>query len=187
MAAGTMRYTTFKTRWGYFGLVCSGDFVRRTSLPAPTRTRARETLLADLNIAPADPPFEKGLAGDLQKRIIAYFEGENVDFSTDPAVDLPLHGAFGHSVLAACRRIGFGQTQTYAQLAETAGRCHAARAVGNALARNPVPLIIPCHRVVRTNGGLGGFSAIGGTTTKGRMLLHERAPDRSARGQGLLS
>ena len=182
MAAGTMRYTTFKTRWGYFGLVCSDDFVCRTSLPAPTRTQAREILLADLNVASADPPFEKGLAGDLQRQVIAYFEGENVDFSTDPAVDPAPHGPFSRSVLEACRQIGFGQTQTYAQLAATAGRCHAARAVGNALARNPVPLIIPCHRVVRTNGGLGGFSAIGGTTTKERMLRHERAPDRSARG-----
>ena len=181
MAAGTMRYTTFETRWGYFGLVCSDDFVCRTSLPAATRTRARETLLADLNIAPADPLFEKGLAGDLQERIIAYFEGENVDFSTDPAVAPAPHGAFGRSILAACRQIGFGQTKTYAQLAETAGRRHAARAVGNALARNPVPLIIPCHRVVRTDGGLGGFSAIGGTATKERMLLHEQSPDRSAR------
>jgi methylated-DNA-[protein]-cysteine S-methyltransferase len=53
---------------------------------------------------------------------------------------------------------------------------NAARAVGNALAANPIPLIVPCHRVIRTDGGLGGFSAPGGTATKQRMLRHERSP-----------
>jgi len=184
MNANVMRHTIVKTRWGHFGLVCHGDSVCRTSLPAPNRPAAREALLANSNIPLRDAPFEKDLLGDLQKRIIAYFEGQNVDFSTDPGIDLAHHRAFGQAILAACRQIGFGRTQTYTQLARTAGRSHAARAVGNVMARNPIPLIIPCHRVVRTDGGLGGFSAIGGTATKERMLGHERSSNQVACLQG---
>ena len=180
MTANTTRHTIFKTRWGYFGLLCHGESVCRTSLPAPNRSAAEEALLAKSDIALADALFEKDLLGELQQRIIAYFEGENVDFSTDPGVDLAHHGAFGQAILVACRQIGFGQRQTYTQLARTAGRNRAARAVGNVMARNPIPLIVPCHRVVRTDGGLGGFSAIGGTATKERMLLHERSSNQVA-------
>ena len=177
MNVGTMRHTIFKTRWGYFGLVCQAESVSRTSLPAPSQTTARQSLLAGAALQPADAPFETDLMADLQRRIVAYFEGEKVDFSTDPAVCLPNLSAFGQVILAACRRIAFGRTQTYAQLAASAGRSQAARAVGNIMARNPVPLIVPCHRIVRTDGGLGGFSGIGGTTMKQRMLHHEGVSD----------
>ena len=115
----------------------------------------------------------------LQRRIVAYFEGEKVDFSTDPAIYLPNLSVFGQAILTACRRIAFGRTQTYAQLAAAAGRHRAARAVGNVMAHNPIPLIVPCHRVVRNDGGLGGFSGIGGTTMKQRMLHHEGISDRT--------
>jgi len=179
MDGGAMRHTIFKTRWGYFGLVCQGQAVCRTSLPAASQTAARQSLLTGANLGPADVPFEKDLLAALQRRIVAYFEGENVDFSTDPAVCLPNLSVFGQAILAACRQIAFGRTQTYAQLAASAGRSQAARAVGNVMARNPVPLIVPCHRIIRADGGLGGFSGIGGTAMKQRMLLHERVSDRT--------
>ncbi len=166
------RHTIFKTRWGYFGMVGAGDAVRRTCLPAPERTRVGQALLAGLDLS---APFDKGLLAELQQRITAYYEGENVDFSTDPLVDLAGRSAFDQTLLAACRQIGPGRTVTYSELAVKIGRPGAARAVGNALARNPIPLIIPCHRVLRADGGLGGFSAIGGETTKRRMLLHEQS------------
>jgi methylated-DNA-[protein]-cysteine S-methyltransferase len=185
MTAATIRYTIFKTRWGHFGLACHGESVCRTSLPAPSRTTARQALLANLSTDSTDAPFEKGLCLDLQQRIGAYFEGENVDFSTDPAVDLAPYSPFGQAILTACRQIPFGQTQTYTELAETAGRYGAARAVGSTMARNPVPLIVPCHRVIRTDGGLGGFSAIGGTGTKQRMLLHEQSTAPSTCAQAV--
>jgi methylated-DNA-[protein]-cysteine S-methyltransferase len=184
MTAAMVRYTIFKTRWGHFGLACHGESVCRTSLPAPNRAAAQEWLLANLS---TDAPFEKGLCLDLQRRVAAYFEGENVDFSTDPAVDLAHYSPFGQAILTACRQIRLGQTQTYTELAETAGRYGAARAVGSTMARNAVPLIVPCHRVVRTDGGLGGFSAVGGTITKQRLLLHEESVVRSGCLQGVLS
>jgi len=175
MNATPLRYTIFKTRWGQFGFACRDDSLCATSLPAPSRDIAEQTLRASLSRDRTDATLEKSLCPDLQRRIAAYFEGENVDFSTDPGVDLARYTSFGQAIMACCRQIGFGQTRTYSELARQAGRGAAARAVGTAMARNPVPLIVPCHRVVRTDGGLGGFSAIGGTATKERMLRHEQA------------
>ena len=75
---------------------------------------------------------------------------------------------FQRAVLLACARIPSGQTRTYSQIARAIGKPKAARAVGNALAKNPLAPIIPCHRVIRSDGALGGYSAKGG---KGRKLL----------------
>ena len=115
--------------------------------------------------------------GPPEERIIAYFEGENVDFSTDPAVNLDALSPFDRKVLQACRKIRPGETTTYGDLAVRAGHPGVARAVGSALAHNPIPLIIPCHRVLRSDGSLGGFSAPGGLTTKQNLLRHEGSLD----------
>lgn len=165
-----MRHTIFQTRWGPFGLLVAGDAVCRTCLPGLDSAQVRQHLLAGLD----ETPFEKGLLPDLQRRIAAYFEGENIDFSIDPAVDLAGCSVFDRMVLAACRCIGPGQPVTYGDLAIRMGSPGASRAVGSALARNPVPLIVPCHRVLRSDGALGGFSAPGGVATKQRMLDHEQ-------------
>ena len=170
-----VRHTIFKTPWGYFGLLYTADALCRTLLPVLNRDDARQALLFDRGLGRQDVPFEKDLGRDLQHRIGAYFEGENPDFSTVAPVDLAGHSPFACKILAACRRIPFGQTRSYAQLAEEAGRARAARAVGTTMARNPIPLIVPCHRVVRADGQLGGFSAIGGTGLKQRLLHHEQA------------
>ncbi len=83
---------------------------------------------------------------------------------------------FAKRVLEACRRIPYGKTRSYAQLAAAAGAPGAARAVGRVMAGNRVPLVIPCHRVVGSGGKLGGFSAPGGLETKQRLLdLEARA------------
>lgn len=175
MTASKTRYTIFETRWGHFGFACSEKGVFRTFLPVHEAETVRNALLTSLGPAASHAVFERDLARDLRKRIIAYFEGENVDFSTDPAVDLTGRGPFEQSVLNACRQIPVGQVSTYTALAERVGRPRAARAVGNALAGNPIPLIVPCHRVIRTDGGFGGFSAPGGTATKQQLLLHEQS------------
>lgn len=90
-------------------------------------------------------------------------------------VDLARVGPFEREVLAALRRIPAGQVRTYRQIAGTVGDPGAARAVGTACARNPLPLLIPCHRVVRTDGGLGGYSLRGGVDLKRRLLTDEGA------------
>ncbi|MCX8175285.1 MAG: MGMT family protein [Candidatus Micrarchaeota archaeon] len=82
--------------------------------------------------------------------------------------------AFERSVLLACLRIPRGQTRTYSQIARQIGNPRAWRAVGNALAKNPLAPLIPCHRVIRSDGKIGGYSKKGGQRAKSRLLLSER-------------
>ena len=168
-------YTVFRTLWGYFALAGEDGAVCRTILPSPTRDAAVGALLTSLRAAGRAPRFEPDRFRPLQQRIARYFEGEPVDFLTDPPVSLDGVSPFARKVLVACRAIPYGQTATYSQLAAGIGSPGAARAVGGVMARNPVPLLIPCHRVLRADGGLGGFSAPGGTTAKRRMLDQEQA------------
>jgi methylated-DNA-[protein]-cysteine S-methyltransferase len=170
-----LNYTVFKTKWGYFGLAGTGEAVSRTYLPVPERQEAEQGLLRSLKSAGENIRLDKGFRQDVQERIIAYYEGEPVDFSVDPTLSLNGAGPFVRQVLLACRKISFGLTTTYSDIARQIGRPNAARAVGGVMAGNPIPLIIPCHRVLRTDGGLGGFSAPGGTAIKQEMLRHEQA------------
>lgn len=167
-------YTVFRTQWGHFGLAGTGEAVCRTCLPVPQRETAERGLLLGLTFTGEPPRRDTAFLRDLQRRIIAYYEGETADFRTDPPVSLDRISPFGRKVLRACRKIDFGQKSTYGELARQVGSPKAARAVGGVLARNPIPLIIPCHRVLRADGGLGGFSAPGGTATKHKMLRHEQ-------------
>jgi methylated-DNA-[protein]-cysteine S-methyltransferase len=171
-------YTVFRTRWGWFSLAGDGA-VSRACLPLPRREMAEQELLEALGPAAEDARFDRAFLPELQQRIVAYFEGDPVDFRTVPPVTLDQTGAFGRCVLSACRAIPLARTTTYAELAGKVGHPGAARAVGTALAANPIPLIIPCHRVLRSDGGLGGFSAPGGTATKQKLLDHEQGSRRS--------
>ena len=164
-----IKYAIFKTKWGYFGLAGTNSALCRTHLPGPEPKKIESQLLKYLPDAQFDDTFFK----TLQERIAAYFEGSCVNFSPDIPVVLDGFGGFSREVLTACREIEFGQRITYAGLAKKAGRPAASRAVGNALAKNPLPLIIPCHRVLRTDGKMGGFSAPGGISFKKRLLALE--------------
>ena len=164
-----IKYVIFQTKWGYFGLAGTKYALCRTHLPGPEPKKIESRLLKNLPGAQFDSTFFK----ILQKQIAAYFEGSCVNFSPDIPVVLDGVGGFSREVLTACREIKFGQRITYSGLAQKAGRPAASRAVGNALAKNPLPLIIPCHRVLRTNGKMGGFSAPGGISFKKRLLALE--------------
>jgi len=170
-----LQYAIFRTKWGYFGLAGTEQAISRTFLPIPECQDAERLLLQILQPTGDNLRPNKDFQQDLQERIVAYYEGETVNFDTDPVVSLNGEGPFVHKVLQACRMIAFGQTKTYSDLARQVGSPNAARAVGGVMAGNPVPLIIPCHRVLRRDGGLGGFSAPGGTATKQKMLRHEQA------------
>ncbi len=168
-------YTVFRTKWGYFGLAGTQEALCRTFLPGLQRQEVEQKLMESRRSTGDNFRWDKDFQRDLQERIMAYYEGDPVDFSTDPAVSLNESSAFARRVLLACRRITFGRTTTYSDLARQVSSPRAARAVGSVMAGNPIPLIIPCHRVLRTDGGLGGFSAPGGTAIKQRMLHHEQA------------
>jgi len=160
------RYTIFKTKWGYFGLAGTELGLLRTCLPGPELGKIKSQLLENLCAA----RYDKALFKVLREQITAYFDGAYVNFDKDIPIVLAGFSLFTRRVLDVCRDIGFGQTVSYGRLAEMVGKDGAARAVGGALAKNPLPLIIPCHRVVRSDGKIGGFSAAGGVTLKKRML-----------------
>ena len=109
----------------------------------------------------------------MQASIQAYFMGKRAAFSPSIPLALKEMTVFSRSVLQACAGVPLGETSDYAALASQAGSPGAARAVGNALAKNPIPLIIPCHRIIARSGLTGGFSASGGTAMKQRLLRHE--------------
>lgn len=114
------------------------------------------------------------LLDDVSNQLRAYARGTGRLSSKIP-VDLSCRTEFQKRVMLACRSIPFGRTQSYRELAELSGYAGAARAVGSVMARNPVPLLVPCHRVVATGGILGGFSAPQGLEMKRRLLELEQA------------
>ncbi len=192
-----IKYTIFHTKWGYFGLAGTKYALYRTQLPGPKPEKIRSLLLKNL-LAPNRVPrqsrdrkgavihehqasnieLDKTCFKTLQEQITAYFDGSCVNFSQDIPIVLDGFSSFCSSVLTACRDIKFGQTISYSALAKRIGRPNASRAVGSTLAKNPLPLIIPCHRIIRSDGTLGGFSAPGGIAFKKKMLELERKATR---------
>jgi len=110
---------------------------------------------------------------DVRRELDEYFDGRRKQF--DLTVDLRLSGQFGRRVLEATARIPFGATSTYRDVADEAGNAAATRAAGNALGANPIPIVIPCHRVMRSGGGLGGYT--GGLHIKKALLQVEGVLD----------
>jgi len=108
--------------------------------------------------------------------LLEYFAGDRREFTVPVAVQ---GTAFQRAVWDSLRRIPYGRTTTYAELAETVGSPRGIRAVGQANRRNPIPILIPCHRVVAADGGLGGYLGIDGASTaldvKRWLLRHEGA------------
>lgn len=102
-----------------------------------------------------------------------YFAAERREF--DLPLDLQRRSTFEREVFSETRRVPFGSTVTYADLAQRIGKPGAARAVGNALRHNPVPILVPCHRVIRADGRLGGYGGPSGTPAKERLLALEGA------------
>ena len=160
---------TCETAFGWVGFAWSEEGLVGATLPQPNQKEALSRLSSKTDpmaLPPAgvDPA---GLAGKLQR----YFRGENVAF--EEPLDPTIGTDFQRRVWAITRAIPRGQTRTYGQIARRAGSPGAARAVGQAMARNPWPIVVPCHRVVGHDGRLTGFG--GGVEMKRRMLLLEGA------------
>ncbi|CAN7595564.1 methylated-DNA--[protein]-cysteine S-methyltransferase [Neorhizobium sp. LjRoot104] len=164
----THQYLVFETGRGFCGIAWNNVGITRFQLPTNSADSTEKLLLRRLPEAePGRPPAEVLEAIDAVKR---YFAGEEVDFSK-VTVDLEGQDDFFRQIYAAARRIGWGHTTTYGAIARELGAGpEAARDVGQAMAKNPVALIIPCHRVLAAGGKIGGFSAPGGSTSKTRML-----------------
>jgi methylated-DNA-[protein]-cysteine S-methyltransferase len=162
-------YHLFDTKLGVAGIAWSDDGITRFRLPDPDRAAAERDVKT--KGTPAEPPAAIAAVVEEAKR---YFAGERIDFSAIK-LDLASIDAFRRAIYDALRKVGFGETVTYGELAKRAGADapQVAQDVGVAMARNPVPLIIPCHRVLAAGGKLGGFSAPGRTEAKQRMLALE--------------
>lgn len=112
------------------------------------------------------------LTEEAAEMLSAYFRGENISFSALP-VDLGKVTIFRAEILKAIRAIPAGEVRSYGEIAEMAGVPRAARAIGGAMASNPIPIVIPCHRIVAADGKLTGFSAAGGVCFKKYLLSME--------------
>lgn len=110
-------------------------------------------------------------ADDAARQLDQYFAGQRRDFELP--VDLRLVRGFRRTVLGHVRDIAYGATESYAQVASAAGNPRAVRAVGSACSHNPVPLVVPCHRVVRRDGTIGDY--LGGSEVKAALLAMEAA------------
>ena len=163
-------YCVFDSGFGPLGIAWSSNGVCRLQLPEATPSATERRLLGrGIGAVKSNPPpYVERLLADARR----YFAGERVDFA-DVKLDLTGVSSFHRKIYEAALRVGWGETTTYGALAKAAGFPDAARAVGQAMGRNPIPLIIPCHRVLASGGKPGGFSAYGGTATKDRMLALE--------------
>ncbi len=108
-----------------------------------------------------------------RRQLGEYLNGRRTSFTLD--VDLRHVTSFQRSVLQAARAVPRGQVVTYGQIGQRIGRPRAARAIGQALGSNPIPIVVPCHRVLASDGSLGGYSGRGGIRTKRRLLVLEGA------------
>ncbi len=162
------------TRLGWIGLVISPAGLRATTTPR----RSRDEALREVSEMGAVEPAGEGEAADLPRRVIALAEGERVDLRGDIVWDSLSAGGrglsgFRRAVLEETLRIPAGETRTYGWLARKVGRPRAARAVGRVMATNPLPVVVPCHRVVGSDGALHGYG--GGLDVKAALLRAEGA------------
>ncbi len=162
------------------------DAVGRTSV-GPVFVAVSTLGVIAVDFAPSEATFIRSLqsrtgasavrsrqrAGEASRQLRDYLSGKRTRF--DLPLDLRRMSDFQRTVLLAAARIPRGQVTTYAQLARLIGRPGAARAVGQALGHNPIPIILPCHRVLASDGSLGGYSARDGVRTKARLLQLEGA------------
>lgn len=168
----TLRWTAFASDLGWIGIAYDDEVVQRVLIGHSSQKGTREAL------DPLFPEIRHDAKGADERidRLRAYAAGEEVGFGDIDLGEEQVCTPFFAKVYQACRQIPYGQTSSYADLARVAGSSRAARAVGQAMAANRWPIIVPCHRVLRAGGKIGGFSAPTGIDLKQRMLDREQAP-----------
>jgi methylated-DNA-[protein]-cysteine S-methyltransferase len=162
------RYLIFETAGGFCGLAWNDVGITRFQLPTRSAEATERLLLR--RVPGAEPGAPTPEVAEAVAAVKRYFAGEETDFS-GVRLDLGDQDAFFERIYAAARQVRWGHTTTYGALAKELGAGpEAARDVGQAMAKNPVALIIPCHRVLAAGGKVGGFSAPGGSAAKLKML-----------------
>jgi methylated-DNA-[protein]-cysteine S-methyltransferase len=158
-----LKYSTMETRFGTLWLAASERGLSFLLLRFFSQRRAMQELrkIKGAKLTRDDRAFRR-----IKAQLRSYLEGEKVNFDVD--LDLSTGTPFQQSIWKLTRRIPYGRLVSYKRLAEQYGNPLCARAVGNALGANPVPIVIPCHRVIRSDSGLGGFSS--GIKWKKRLI-----------------
>lgn len=160
-------YCVFPTELGWFAVRWSPQGIGRVTIGHASEGAAQQVVARQARRASvAESPH------NLFQRLTRFAAGR-ADRFRKVRLDYPPMTPFQRRVLQSCREIPYGETLSYAQLAAVAGSPRAARAVGNVMAGNPFPILIPCHRVVGSNHSLGGFSAPNGRSLKQRLLANE--------------
>ncbi len=162
-------YRVIETNAGPIGFAATRLGLQRVFLPHESAARLRAEIAAALPGASEDDT----LLPDLARSLATYFRGESVRFKV--RFDWARHPEFQIDVWRACAAIPYGETRSYGDLARDVGRPGAARAVGMAMGRNPCPIVVPCHRVVRSDGSIGGYSGREGVAFKRQLLELEGA------------
>ncbi len=166
-------FALFDTAIGRCGIAWSEFGIIAVQLPEATAAKTRARLQKRV------PDALEGVAPAAVRlaieRIVAHLRGQPSDLS-EIALDMDAVGQFERRVYAVARTVPPGSSITYGEVAARLGEPGAARAVGQALAHNPLPIVVPCHRVLGAHGKTGGFSANGGVTTKMRLLTIEGGP-----------
>ena len=180
-----VRLAAFPTDLGWMGAAVSPRGLAMLTLPRPTRQAALDDLRArypTATLAEDEAPScltprnggrdgaSEEILGDLPQRLRRYLAGERVDFPQ--ALDFTGGTPFQQQVWQALRRIPAGETRSYGWVAAVIGKPKAARAVGQAVGANPINIVVPCHRVVGSDGSLTGYG--GGLPLKQRLLDLER-------------
>ena len=166
----TAGHAVLETVIGFMGIAWSETGLIRLCLPERSREAVERRLFRHAGVSTStDQPQ---WVVELIVSIKAYAAGEDIDFSGVP-VDLAGVDDFRLAIYDAARKLSYGETTTYGELAKRAGQPGLPRETGAALGANPVPLVIPCHRILAAGGKIGGFSAPGGSTTKEKMLAME--------------
>jgi len=159
----------FDTPFGRIGVVATARGLRQVVLPPNPESQISNGRCQSRTLCRGSAPAAGALAARAEREIRDYLAGRRRTFAV--AVDLGAVPPFQRKALSGARKVPYGKTVTYGELARRVGRPRAARAVGQAMAHNPVPLVVPCHRVVASGGGLGGFG--GGLDLKRRLLALE--------------
>ncbi len=165
--SANLSYDVFQTEMGWIAIVGGDNGIVRASLPESTPEAALELVRPEIAESLHDPEQLQFARVLLSK----YCAGESVDLSEVP-IDTRDVSPFFRKAWEACRSIPFGETRSYQWLAERAGNSRAARGAGQAMARNKLALLVPCHRVIASSGALGGFGGAG-LSLKSKLICLE--------------
>lgn len=176
----------FQTPWGWMGIGASEQGINSIVLPKPSRQAVHDELLEPHRERAGQTlqnSAEAKLVREAQTQLMAFLANQRREL--DFPLDLSRGTPFQRQVWRAILRIPYGRVRSYRWVADRVGGSQYARAVGNALGANPVPIIVPCHRIVTSEGSLGGFT--GGLPVKRKLLelegtLAQLQMGREARG-----